>query len=892
MKENIHKEKILELLYSGEYENDLLAFEKIKQLEDSGAYKFPLMGLLTCKNLLGTELRNQVYEYLESSFDEKQKDFIRNTSSLRLNKLTEEYDKDFEQIFSIDEISNLLYFLVKREEIAPDAYLAFPNKGHSKRAEIMDLWHDSIYVKDGMRVFKALNFSVLYPDEMDRCLKSRVQYIQSILNKVSLPDRKLPAFDFSPSFEFRLDVMVSDELPLSILDIERVASVKIYEGFKGVKGISRLPKFLFLFKNVSTLNLQLSNKFELPTDWSRSYGFKKLILENVENCNISDLSFLTTIPKLKEVDIKDNGIVFSHPGIFLQARGIQINVNEGHRNHHVPMTLKFLSTEGYSISSPLKRRWIKVAYALKMSNISHQNQIKYLKKVSAFEEPIETNLFSIDELKELVRGKAIYLRKGYQSNLIKACWANLTPDQPQKYGEEFLEMLIQQRTNSPIAVVEENSQTEKILNLLHTKEPANDLLSFEIIKQLEDSSAFKIPLMGLLLCETLKKTSMKNEILEYLKPTLTANQKRFLSNASSRNLNKVRGRYNRNFEKYFSITEISNILYFLVHRDKVSPDVYLAFPNKEHSKREEMVDLLIENRFVKKANHRSRVFNEFNFSFLYPNEMEKFLNRALFHFQKNPNLKDVTFRFDFDLNLLKTQEIPSTILNLKKVDLKIYDSSKYTRGIRYFPKFIFSFKNVSTLTLNLFDESELPNDWSSAYGWEKMILKYSEKCTISDFNFLATIPKLERVEITSKHFRFSHPEIFLQAKHVYIDVISNRRSMDTTETSQIFSSTEGYALHSKLNLRSFLRITNALKKSDLSYQNQIKFLKMVNASEHSYDELKTFSFDKILELFEGKAIRLIKNRRTNEISIDWGYTPNRSNGAELLNQLKEQKRTA
>jgi len=135
---------------------------------------------------------------------------------------------------------------------------------------------------------------------------------------------------------------------------------------------------------------------------------------------------------------------------------------------------------------------------------------------------------------------------------------------------------------------------QKILELLYCGEPANDMLAFEIIRYSEDFSFFKFSLMGLLFSKTMDYGFFCEEVSEYFKPILGFNQLQFLKNYSIRLYDKTKGCNTYKFERLFTLSEISSILYFLVKRGDISPEAYLVYPNKEHPKREEVVDLLID----------------------------------------------------------------------------------------------------------------------------------------------------------------------------------------------------------------------------------------------------------------------------------------------------------
>ena len=366
----------------------------------------------------------------------------------------------------------------------------------------------------------------------------------------------------------------------------------------------------------------------------------------------------------------------------------------------------------------------------------------------------------------------------------------------------------------------------KILDLFYSGEHANDLLVFEIVKQMEKDQ-FAILLLNSLILAS-KSLAFKKEVYKYIRSDFSEKyhlgirlftKKPFGHFAIKPLLNLL--------ELAFSKLEILELFYRMTKRTGKGHDVFLIVDNKDHPKRAEVLQNFLK---IEKGSLLS-------IPGLFPEEIEE---STIDFFEKNPKAE----RLQISLNSLKSTQIPAIIFS-KKIDSLIYRDSFLTEKSKSFPDFIFQFEGLRKLTLNLHPEMSIPKDWSSLDALT--ILAFSkEGLVFQNIDFLNTLPNLKFVS----NMTLGKPELFLQKAQFEIS---------SSDIPERIRNKQRIILPSEI----ISQIGNDLKKSELSEERQQYFFgkllrqKLAKFSEEEREELSMVDFNRKVKRF---FYRVLKQR--------------------------------
>jgi len=369
-------------------------------------------------------------------------------------------------------------------------------------------------------------------------------------------------------------------------------------------------------------------------------------------------------------------------------------------------------------------------------------------------------------------------------------------------------------------------EQQKILDLFYSNEHANDLLVFEILKQRKNDQ-FSILLLNSLILAS-KRLVFKEEIYKYIRANFSKkyhlgirllNVKRYGHFAIKPLLSML--------EPAFSKIEKLELFYRYTKRTGKGHDVFLIVDNREHPKRKE-----IFQDFLKNENGGS-----LNIPGLFPDEIEECATN-FFEKLSKPD------RLQISLNSLKSPEIPEIVFS-KKYDALIYRNDFFNEKISSFPNFIFQFKNLRKITLNLHPKINVPENWSQL-GALKILAFSKDGPVFQNLNFLETIPNLKY----ASNMTLGKPELFLQQKHIEIS---------SSDIPEKIRNKQRIILPSEI----ISQVGNDLKKSELSEERQHYFFeklliqKLSKFSEEEIEELSTVDFERKVKRY---FYRVMKQR--------------------------------
>lgn len=400
---NLQKEKILELLYSGESANDLLAFEIIKQLEDKKAFYFPLVSL--CMVTRDAIFQENIYEYLEPVLHQKHKEYVTLFQKKNKNKrigrgiaallgnlygksnLTFLYsgNKKIKDFFLPEEVSELLFFFARRTGEGTIRYFDFNDdkSNHPKRMEVLNLHLNKLKIgRDIIRI------PCLYWKEIEYYLE-RIKsfFLAKKLKHITL----------------HLSNIKSESLPLNILSQFSIKLKIIVNG--------DFPSYLFNLNKLESLQLVLNDSTNnFPNDWNKSNGIKKLSIHSNQSFAFTNLDFVDTVPELESIVL--SGVFLNHPDLLLKNFKVKIKYGD----------IVFSSIEGYESIDQVYWRYGICLDLIKASNLSLNEKRELLIKILNQEEDIpdikrlSTNdlrrlLKSNDEKLKVIIREEIYLRR-------------------------------------------------------------------------------------------------------------------------------------------------------------------------------------------------------------------------------------------------------------------------------------------------------------------------------------------------------------------------------------------------------------------------------------------------------------------------------------------------
>ena len=365
---NSRQQKILELLYSGNAANDLLAFEFIQHVEyDKDFFFLPFLAAIL--NPTGKEDVEKYLDYVTPKLSEDQLTFV--NAVIQEGYCDWEGWQYYQKLFSNEQLLKLIYITIRRTGNGHYPFLILDNREHPDRRLVFES------LKKTFKNTKFLSFAGLYPDEIDELVQFHL--------------------DYNPKREFnhlRIQNMKESYFPKSLLgiNVERITyHIPIVDDF---------PNELLSMKGVKELGIIVGPNSKLPTDWSGlaeleslSFGGADYVFENID--------FVKQCRNLKVVFIA-GAHYLSSPDLLV---GNRANFQTG---------AQFKSNDGYYLNGVDYKKRFNVYFAsgvLGKSDFSLEKQKYYLKKLSNYDLPA----FKLEELKELST-----LDFGFLNNKIEA----------------------------------------------------------------------------------------------------------------------------------------------------------------------------------------------------------------------------------------------------------------------------------------------------------------------------------------------------------------------------------------------------------------------------------------------------------------------------------------
>jgi hypothetical protein len=368
-----------------------------------------------------------------------------------------------------------------------------------------------------------------------------------------------------------------------------------------------------------------------------------------------------------------------------------------------------------------------------------------------------------------------------------------------------------------------NSDYQKIIKLIYSGVDSNDIIAFEIIKQLENSNALFLPLISIYL-SSVNQNNRKN-IYDFLKSNFSVEQEIYFTEILDKPVVLPRSRnilkFWINLKPIFQNKDIVELCYLFYKRLKKGIQAFLILDNGIHPNRREIFEAFLNSQ--KQSNHRIKL----EMSGLFPDEMKEYADLSFSIQASKPY-------YILILNNLKSSEIPSIILSKKINKLEIQRDYQET-FFSIFPSFIFNFKQIDNLTISINNQVIFPKNWSRINGLKELSLigKKNEEIIFSNLDFLDSIPSL--VFLTLKNHQLSHPELLLQKKKPLIFFPNPK-----------FESLGNYEINLKTD-KIVSNIANALKRSNLSYEDQQYYFKRLLAL-NNVNNISSFPTEELLIL--------------------------------------------
>ncbi|MFK7776113.1 MAG: hypothetical protein AB8F94_28585 [Saprospiraceae bacterium] len=329
---------------------------------------------------------------------------------------------------------------------------------------------------------------------------------------------------------------------------------------------------------------------------------------------------------------------------------------------------------------------------------------------------------------------------------------------------------------------------KKVIELLASNQPANDLIALEIIKHSQDLK----PHLGklLVILSGAKDDADWVYRYSYVKPFINSQAKEYLeiNRRHSRNYKL----YPTNFLEYFGRKVGVDMAYIEFHKDPFNAGTFLQLEERKHPKRKEVFQKFLEQNSTEGNVHWIKVNG------LYFKELELLLTKLFSISDLNPipHLSFLSY---------KSKEVPQLLFTRKYVNVQI--EFNYTKPI--FPSFIFQLKGVQKLTLPFYNSWKFPTDWSGLDNLREINLFGADKGFVfKNLDFIDALPLLERIQL-SLHY-LANPIILI------------RKRLPDMHGFQ-FKNDLGFPI--KLPVNIILQIAEALGNSDLDNQQRKFYFK-------------------------------------------------------------------
>jgi len=380
------------------------------------------------------------------------------------------------------------------------------------------------------------------------------------------------------------------------------------------------------------------------------------------------------------------------------------------------------------------------------------------------------------------------------------------------------------------------SNQQKVIEFLHSGDPANDLLAFEMIKYVELNKTLMIALIYIQKVTNVKqiKRDLSNFFSKDTNHRLNLNPE--LESIKSE-LESERFFYPSytNLRKYFSHNETLDFLFFLAmrYRHLGFAERFLIHDNGEHPKRNLIVDILMTSQ-------KQKSFSDFVLlSGLSFNELERADEKLL---KDKYGKQRINYRFTD----LKADKLSTNFQKLRfnQVEIKSFNQNY----ISIFPEFLFSFPFTHTLRLPIDTVNVFPKVGENQVNIKQLELTCSDNVEFTNFDFLNLFSGLKTIIIKGGYV--CHPNTFLGLGKISI------------QSSAEFKSTEGYKINAPL--KGISNIASYLNKMPLSINERLyffsKLLRLRNLGNMSF-----FSDEELKRLEE-----FIPSRHGEQRIMDWG----------------------
>jgi len=388
-----------------------------------------------------------------------------------------------------------------------------------------------------------------------------------------------------------------------------------------------------------------------------------------------------------------------------------------------------------------------------------------------------------------------------------------------------------------------NTQQQKILELLYTGEPANDLLAFEIIKQLKVDNEFYLTMICLAMI--IEDRTLISEILQYLSTSLTPQHKAYLilfdlekpphkkgfghglTTLFVRQLKEIPFLYKegKKIEDYFSKQEISELIFFNAKRTGKGSEAF--FENNEdeclHPKRVEMLNLYLEKR-------KEGIFRV---PYLFTDEIE-----ILFENIVSQSSEFQLLNMGIQVNKLREDRLPSNVLDFLFKGISLGDSN-LNFSLTHIPSFIFDFKKIRELFLCIKDSKVLNQNWKYSTGIKFVNIIAQGDCEISNLDGFKTLYNLSILKINGA--KVPNPDYLLEMPHYsFVVKFSELR----------FSSIKNYNIHVDQSFSDFQFALKLIRNTNLSINEKRKYLEKVLNRKQSVSDINALSIEDMEALWE------------------------------------------
>ncbi|MFK7808741.1 MAG: BRCT domain-containing protein [Saprospiraceae bacterium] len=388
-----------------------------------------------------------------------------------------------------------------------------------------------------------------------------------------------------------------------------------------------------------------------------------------------------------------------------------------------------------------------------------------------------------------------------------------------------------------------SEEDQKILKLIYSGTPPNDLLVLEIIKNRANRKIFVGALINICIC-TLNNDHAR-EIYSFLKPYLSSAQEELIiriakiESQTVRRVNKIAptghignqtGRKTRkrrlgkglgSLLSSISSSEISN------YRSPYFQPIAKVFPKEicfeialtsYYRSGECYMELLAidDGTHTERENIFQRFLTQYHSNannIIIPGLQVKEMSTYLKPFTKTKNPRYLNRRiYIYDV---KSNDVSELLFKVPCQTLIV--DHQFTKP--FFPEYIFRMTDVKNLQIHINENTILPKDWSNLTELRELTFR-GEGYVFHDFDFINSLPKLTGLYI--HNHKIASPSVLLRKKKVPI------------ESYIKFVSYEGYNSESKkdtieLPQNQMLSIATALAKSVLTFEEQEYYLKKILA---------------------------------------------------------------